>query len=98
MTFEEIAQVMSRLRGLTRNKTREMLAELHEQSDLDHVLDKRIQKWVYGATVKGAGFWINSNVGIPVGIVEVVSISRRARALELGEVSETDSDETLPSL
>jgi len=90
MTFEEISEVMSRLRGLTRNKTREMLDELKEQGDLDHVLDKRISKWVYGATVKGSGFWLNSNVGIPAGLVQVVAIARIARKMELGEVDESE--------
>lgn len=90
MTFEELSSVMMRLRGLTRNKLREMLQELQETGDLDHVLDKRIGKWVFGATVQGAGFWINRTAGIPVGIVEAVSIMRRARALELGEVDESD--------
>ena len=89
MTFEELSNVMMRLRGLTRSKLREMIQELQETGDLDHVLDKRIGKWVFGATVQGAGFWINRTAGIPVGIVEAVSIMRRARALELGEVSET---------
>ncbi|MBA7550234.1 hypothetical protein ES705_42744 [subsurface metagenome] len=90
MTFEELSHVMMRLRGLTRNKLREMLAELQETGDLDHVLDQRIAKWVYGATVQGAGFWINGTVGIPAGIVEAVQIMRCARALELGEVDESD--------
>ncbi|MBA7680950.1 hypothetical protein ES703_89271 [subsurface metagenome] len=90
MTFEEISEVMSRLRGITRNKTREMLDELKEQGDLDHVLDKRISKWVYGSTVKGSDFWLNSNVGIPAGLVQVVEIARRARRMELAEVDESD--------
>ncbi|GAH21424.1 unnamed protein product [marine sediment metagenome] len=90
ITFEELSHVMMRLRGLTRSKLREMLAELRETGDLDHVQDKRISRWVYGTTVQGAGFWINGTVGIPAGIVEAVAIMRRARALELGEVDESN--------
>jgi hypothetical protein len=78
-----------KLRGLTRNKTREMLNELLGTGDVDHVHDKRIEKMVWGCTVKGAGYWINGLVGIPAGLVEAVKISRRARALELGEVDES---------
>ncbi|MBA7585955.1 hypothetical protein ES708_27949 [subsurface metagenome] len=98
MTFEELNHVMLKLRGLTRNKLREMLSELQETGDLDHVLDKRIQRWVYGATLQGAGFWINGTVGIPAGIVEAVQIMRHARALELGEMDESDAETKMSSL
>lgn len=98
MTFEELSHVMLKLRGLTRNKLREMLSELQETGDLDHVLDKRIQRWVYGATLQGAGFWINGTVGIPAGIVEAVQIMRHARALELGEMDESDSEKKMSGL
>ncbi len=98
MTFEELSHVMLKLRGLTRNKIREMLAELQETGDLDHVLDKRIGRWVYGTTLQGAGFWINGTVGIPAGIVEAVQIMRHARALELGEMDESDSEKKMSGL
>lgn len=98
MTFEELNHVMLKLRGLTRNKLREMLAELQETGDLDYVLDKRISRWVYGTTLQGAGFWINGTVGIPAGIVEAVQIMRHARALELGEMDESDSEKKMSGL
>ena len=76
---------MIRIWGLTRKKTRELLEELVEMGDVQVEKDDRTKDMKYYLDPKSVPFWLGPQglKAIPAGIVQVVSISKRAGPSEV---------------
>lgn len=77
MTSSEVETCMTRIWGLTRKKTREILNELVEIGDVEMVKDD-MKDLKYHLKPERVNFWLGKDgvQGIPAGIVEVVETSR----------------------
>jgi len=60
---------MVHLRGLSWNKTRELLEELERAEVIAQIQDEN--GWTWAALPKNAIYWIGSTEAIPAGIVQV---------------------------
>ncbi|GAI23722.1 unnamed protein product [marine sediment metagenome] len=85
MTLYEVQICMTRIWGLTRNKTRELLEEMVEIGDCLAETDEKTHELKYHLHPKRVKFWMGLQgcQGIPAGIVEVVAITKSAVASEV---------------
>jgi len=85
MTLSEVQTCMVRIWGLTRKKTRELLEEMVEIGDVLIEKDPKTLEMKYKLHQDRVNFWLGAHgvQAIPAGIVQVVDITRCARALEV---------------
>ena len=75
LNLTQLQDAMMRLRGITRQKTHQMLLELERAGDVKPTSGTISGEIVmgYGATAKGVHFWIpKGRKTIPVGLVRVL--------------------------
>lgn len=84
MSTSEVQDVMMVIHGITRQKTLTLLHELERPKYVAQEKDDKDKTYKWGSTPKGARAWfpMHSPASIPAGIVEVVSISKRANESE----------------
>ena len=80
MSLLEVQVCMTRIWGLTRNKTRELLEEMVEIGDCLAETDDKTHELKYHLHPERVKFWMGLQgvSGIPAGIVEVVAITSSA--------------------
>ncbi|GAI13043.1 unnamed protein product [marine sediment metagenome] len=78
---------MVRIWGLTRKKTRELLEEMVEIGDVQVEKDPKTGVLKYKLIQERVKFWMGNKgvLAIPVGIVQVVEITRRASESEVSK-------------
>ncbi|GAJ08901.1 unnamed protein product, partial [marine sediment metagenome] len=78
----QIQIAMRRLWALKTRTTRDILEELEMERSILQERDEKSQIYMWGATREGVAFWILGTEHIPVGVVEVASISRSVKEFE----------------
>ncbi|GAH14668.1 unnamed protein product [marine sediment metagenome] len=80
LTSYQVETSMIRIWGLTRKKTKELIEELVEMGDLNVEKDDKTKDMKYHLSPGSVSFWLGPQglKAIPAGIVQAVSISKRA--------------------
>jgi len=76
LSTSEIFDTMTRIRGVTHGKTRELMTALEGMGDLSQERDEKDQVFKWHATRQGVSYWLGKPGDIPAGIVEAVRITK----------------------